>query len=81
MLSLHERYACALEGGLELSFPHTGKSVDGRVTAHFVGVANVNPGKQALTSLALVSEQADYVWYWQGKPQPIQMRIALELEP
>jgi hypothetical protein len=70
-----------LEGEMKLSFPHAGKPTDGRVTARFVGVAHQDAKKRTLTSLALVAEQADYVWYWQGKPQPIEMRIALELEP
>lgn len=70
-----------LEGAMELSFPHTGKPTDGRVTARFVGAVHYDRKKKALTSLALVSEQADYVWYWQDKPQPIKMRIALEMEP
>ena len=70
-----------LEGEMKLSFPHTGKPTDGRVTARFVGVAHQDAKKRTLTSLALVAEQADYVWYWQGKPQPIEMRIALEMEP
>ncbi len=69
-----------LEGAMELSFPH-GKPTEGRVTARFVGVARQDRKKQTLASLALVSEQADYVWYWKGGPQPIQMRIALEMEP
>jgi hypothetical protein len=69
-----------LEGEMELSFPH-GKPTEGRVTARFVGVARADRKKETLTSLALVSEQADYVWYWQGKPQPAKLRIALELEP
>jgi hypothetical protein len=40
----------------------------------------VDRKKQTLTALELVSKQAEYVWYWEGKPQPINMRIALELE-
>lgn len=70
-----------LEGAMELSFPHTGKPTDGRVTAQFVGLAHYDRKKQVLTSLGLVSEQAEHVWYWQSKPQPIKMRIALEMEP
>jgi hypothetical protein len=69
-----------LEGDMELSFPH-GKPTEGRITAHFVGVARADSKKATLTSLALVSEKADYVWVWQGKPQPRKMRIALQLEP
>ena len=70
-----------LEGEMALSFPYTGKPTDGRITAHFAGVAHWDQKKQGLLSLALVSDSADYVWYWQGKPQPVKMRIALELEP
>ncbi|HEY7313064.1 MAG TPA: hypothetical protein VH643_27120 [Gemmataceae bacterium] len=69
-----------LDGEMELSFPYTGKPTDGCVTAHFVGVTHYDRKKETLTSLRLVAEQADYVWYWQGKPQPIKMRIALEME-
>jgi hypothetical protein len=70
-----------LEGEMELSFPHTGKPTDGKITARFVGVAKLDRKKQALVSLELVSQQADYVWYWEGKAQPMKMRIAMELEP
>lgn len=70
----------ALKGEMELSFPHTGKPSDGRVTAHFVGVGNWDAKKQTPSSLALVAQRAKYVWYWQSKPQPIDVRIALEME-
>jgi hypothetical protein len=69
-----------LDGELELKFP-VGKPTEGLVTAHFEGAARADCKKQTLASLALVSENADYVWSWQGKPQPRKMRIALELEP
>ncbi|HTU17742.1 MAG TPA: hypothetical protein VMG10_06725 [Gemmataceae bacterium] len=69
-----------LEGQMELSFPY-GKPMKGRVTARFAGVLREDREKKTLASLMLVSEKADYVWYWQGKPQPLKMRIALELEP
>jgi hypothetical protein len=44
-------------------------------------VARADRSKETLQSLALVSEEAEHVWYWQGKPSPRKMRIALELEP
>lgn len=69
-----------LEGEMLLKFP-LGKPTEGRITARFVGAARADCKKQTLMSLALVSEQADYVWYWQNKLQPRKMRIALELEP
>lgn len=69
-----------LEGAMELDFP-IGKPIEGRITARFAGAAHADRKKETLTSLDLVSEKADYVWQWQGKPQPSKMRIALELEP
>lgn len=69
-----------LEGEMVLKFP-LGKPTEGRITARFEGGLHADCKKQTLTSLALVSERADYVWYWQNKPQPRKMRIALELEP
>jgi hypothetical protein len=81
LTAVSDEEACiALEGAMELKFP-LGKPTEGRITASLVGLARVDRKKQTLSSLALVSEQADYVWYWQGKPQPMKMRIALELEP
>jgi|GEM_PF-1675547 hypothetical protein len=76
----NEEARIRLEGELRLKFP-VGKPTEGRLTAHFVGLACEDRKKQMLTSLMLVSEQANYVWYWQGKPQPRKMQIALELEP
>jgi hypothetical protein len=69
-----------LSGAMELSFPD-GKPTQGRITARFVGMARVDRDKRTLTTLGLVSEQAGLVWFWQGKPQTIKMRIAMELEP
>lgn len=69
-----------LKGEMELQFP-VGKPTEGRITARFIGTARGDRKKQTLVSLVVVSEQAEYVWQWQGKPQPRKMRIALELEP
>jgi len=69
-----------LEGRLELLYPYTGKPNDGRVTARLVGVVRVGPMRQTITMLALASEEASYVWYWQDAPQVVKMRIAVELQ-
>ena len=69
-----------LEGEMTLKFP-LGKPTEGRVTARFVGFVRADLRKKTLASLALVSEKADYVWYWKEKPQTMKMRIALEMEP
>lgn len=75
-----EQALIQLRGEMVLSFP-PGKPAAGRITARFVGAVREDRKAKTLTSLALVSEKADFVWYWQGKPQPRKMRIALELEP
>jgi hypothetical protein len=69
-----------LAGDMELSFP-LGRPTEGQVTAHFEGIAQADPGKRTLTSLALVSDRAEFVWYWERKPQTVKMRIAMEMEP
>lgn len=79
--TLSDETRIQLEGELELHYPNRGKPTDGRITARLVGFARIDAKNKKLTSLALVSAQADYVWYWQDKPQPIKMRIAMELEP
>jgi hypothetical protein len=69
-----------LEGRLELLYPYTGKPNDGRVTARLVGVVRVDRDRQALTTLALASEEAEYVWYWNGQAKPGKIRIAVEMQ-
>lgn len=69
-----------LEGEMLLKFP-LGRATEGRITSRFVGAARADLQKHTLTSLGLVSESAEYVWYWQSKPQLRKMRVAMELEP
>jgi hypothetical protein len=70
-----------LEGKLEVLFPYTGKETDPRTKARVVGYLRYDPARQVVTSFALVSEEAESVWYWQGKPQVNKVLIAVELEP
>lgn len=70
----------ALRGQVELSYPFAGPDTDGKVTAKLVGVVRTDARRKALTTFALVSEDAQFVWQWQGKPQPERMAIAVELE-
>src|SRR5262249_25296762 len=69
-----------LRGSVELSYPFAGAGTDGKVTAKLVGVVRYNPQKRQLLSLAMVAEEAQFVWMWQGKPQPEKMAIAVEME-
>lgn len=70
-----------LEGKLEVLFPYTGKENDPRTKARVVGYLRYDPARQAITSLTLTSEEAESVWYWQGKPQRNKVLTAVELEP
>jgi hypothetical protein len=70
-----------LTGKLELIYPNRGEPTDGRATARLVGFARYDSAKNALTALALTSDGARYVWRWQGKPQPRDMSLSVELGP
>jgi hypothetical protein len=69
-----------LEGEADVIFPATGHPTDGRIKAKLVGAARYDMAKQAFTSFVLTSEQAEYVWYWENKPQPRKLLMAVEME-
>lgn len=70
-----------LQGEADVIFPATGHPTDGRLKAKLVGAARYNTAKGRFTSFVLTSEQAEYVWYWEGKPQPRKLLMAVEIEP
>jgi hypothetical protein len=70
-----------LEGEADVIFLATGHPTDGRIKAKLVGAARYDKAKRAFTSFVLTSEQAEYVWYWEGKPQPRKLLMAVEMEP
>jgi hypothetical protein len=69
-----------LEGQVDVIFPATGHPTDGRIKAKLVGAARYDSAKRVFTSFVLTSEQAEYVWYWEGKPQPRKLLMAAEME-
>ena len=69
-----------LEGETDVIFPATGHPTDGRIKAKLVGAARYDKVKRMFTSFVLTSEQAEYVWYWEGKPQPRKLLMAVEME-
>ena len=70
-----------LEGEADVIFPSTGHPTDGRIKAKLVGIApDTTRPKGRFTSFVLTSEQAEYVWYWEGKPQPRKLLMAVEME-
>ncbi len=70
----------SLRGTVELSYPFAGPGTDGVVTAPLVGVARFAAEGKKLTKLSLVSDEARFVWQWQGQPRPEKMAVAVELE-
>jgi hypothetical protein len=70
-----------LRGTLKLSFSF-GNSQDtpGEVTAKVVGVARYNQKQKALTSLEMITDDAQYVWHFEGKPLPERMTVAVQLQ-
>jgi hypothetical protein len=69
-----------LEGEADVIFPATGHPTDGRIKAKLVGAARYDTAKQAFKSFVLTSEQAEYVWYWESKPQLRKLLMAVEME-
>ncbi len=70
-----------LEGDADVIFPSTGHPTDGRIKAKLVGAARYDAAKGTFTSFELTSEQAEYVWFWENKPQPRNLLMAVEIEP
>jgi hypothetical protein len=68
-----------LKGQMGLRYPYRGEANDGRVSATLFGIVRYDPRRGAITSLRLASDEASYVWYWQGKPQPMKLLLAIEL--
>jgi hypothetical protein len=69
-----------LEGKLTLVHPAEGKETDRRVKADVLGYLRYDPTQKKITSFVLASREAESVWYWQGRPQPQKMEIAMALE-
>jgi hypothetical protein len=69
-----------LDGDLELIHPHEGKETDRHVKARLLGYLRYEPKSNAITSFVLVSEEAESVWYWQGRPQVNRILFAATME-
>jgi hypothetical protein len=75
-----EEVRVRLRGALELLYPATGKPTDGRVQAKLVGTIRCDRRTRTLTTFGLVSDEAEYVWHWEGKANPVPMALAVELK-
>jgi hypothetical protein len=77
-----EETQIALRGTLKLSFSFANsKETHGQVTAGVAGLARHNHQRQAITSFEMISEEASYVWHYEGKPQPEKMEVAVQSGP
>jgi hypothetical protein len=70
-----------LEGQFDLIYPYEGKATDSHTKARVLGYLRYDSARKLITALALTSEDAESVWYWQGKPQPKKVAIAVQREP
>ncbi len=61
-----------------LAFP---AKTNGRVTATAVGSALFDREKRTVRAFQMVSEEADYLWHWQGNPVQWPFVLAAELGP
>ncbi len=68
-----------LAGRFVLSYPATGKPTDGKVTAQVIGLATIDISKGVIKDLKSIATEASYVWFWENKPQPRKMSLAVEL--
>ena len=53
----------------------------GRVVAKVVGRASYDPARRVLTALQMITDNASYVWHWEGKPTIQRFIAAVELAP
>jgi hypothetical protein len=71
-----------LRGEVVLNHPFgTKKETPGKATVPVIGFARCDFKDRTLKAFALTSEDAKFVWKYQGTPQPQTMAIAVELDP
>lgn len=75
-----ERALVRLRGTLHMKHSMTVQEGDSDVRARISGYALVNGKTRTLQELGLVTDDADFVWYWQGKPQPSKMTACVEYD-
>ncbi len=66
-----------LTGNLDMDHSRDG-NIDGRVTAKLLGLVRYDTTKKSITSIQIASQDAEYVWHWQGKPS--RYRIAFVID-
>lgn len=69
-----------LRGRLTMQHRIGGKETDGDVRARVSGYALIDTKARRLTELALVTDDAEFVWHWQGKPQPSKFTAFVEYD-
>jgi hypothetical protein len=69
-----------LRGTVRLKHSMAVKDGDGDIRARISGYALVDGKARTLQELALVTDDAEFVWHWQGKPQPSKMIACVEYD-
>jgi hypothetical protein len=71
-----------LRGTLKLSFSFANsRDTPGQMTAKVVGAVRYNRTKHTITSLEMITDDAQYVWQYQGQSLPERMTVAVQLQP
>jgi hypothetical protein len=75
-----DRALLRLRGTLHMKRSVTIQERDSDIRARTSGYALVNGKTRTLQELGLVTDDADFVWYWQGKPQPSKITASVEYD-
>ena len=75
-----EEVCVRLDGHLEVIHPNEGKETDRHMKARLLGYLRYDPRTKGVASLVMTSEEAESVWYWQGRPQVSRMFFAVTNE-
>jgi hypothetical protein len=67
-------------GNFKLHHRIGGKQTDGQIRARVSGYALIDSANRKLMELALVTDDADFVWHWEGKPQPSKFTAFVEFD-
>jgi hypothetical protein len=76
-----EELQVRLRGALTLKFSF-GNAADtpGKLTANVVGVVRYDRKKRTIASLEMITNDAKYIWQYQGRSQPERMTAAVQLQ-
>lgn len=75
-----DRVLVRLRGKVHLKHRVGGKDTDGDIRARVSGYALVDAKAKKLSELGMVTDEAEFVWHWQGYAQPSKMAAFVEYD-